>query len=478
VSAVTQPPRIPSVRAAGRGWSSDEIEAMASRWRFEILEGIGEGPRPVAGAVPATPEGVALLAALTSLPSPAILLAPDARAWRSVPPLPAGTLVALPPSLAHFAPVAEQLACVPRMLSDQHSSRARRGPSLIVLESPGVVLFTSGSSGTPRPVFRRMNALLAGVTARLEALGVESGDGIVAGVSLAHGYGLNTVLSSMVLGGPLGLLDPLDYRAALATLARLEFTSWSATAHFADVLSRCALTGPAIAPKICLVSGPISQAVFDAFRDRFGVPLRQNYSSSETGVIALDAAPPADVRPGTVGRPLAGVDVRIGNHPAEPSPPDEAGRVWVRSPWQMAGYGFPPAVERPGEVDGWWPTRDLGMLEPDGRLVLAGCIDDCIRTRDGRLVNLAIVASSLRTTGGVRDVAVVPVQSPAGASFGAVLECDSSVTLATLKERLSKALPPWAWPRDMVIVQSLPRLASGKPDRRSCSAMLRGHPSL
>jgi O-succinylbenzoic acid--CoA ligase len=135
-------------------------------------------------------------------------------------------------------------------------------------------------------------------------------------------------------------------------------------------------------------------------------------------------------------------------------------------------------VERPGDVDGWWPTKDLGMLEPDGRLVIAGRIDDCIRTREGRLVNLAIVANSLRTTEGVREVAVVPLQSPAGASFGAVLQCDPSVTLAKLKDRLSDALPQWAWPRDMVIVESLPRLPSGKPDRRSCSALLRGHSSL
>jgi long-chain acyl-CoA synthetase len=349
---------------------------------------------------------------------------------------------------------------------------------VIVLQCPGIVLFTSGSTGTPRPVFRRMNALLAGVMARLEALGVEAGDGVVAGVPLAHGYGLNTLLSSMVLGGPLGLLDPLDYRAALATLALPRFTCWSATAHFADLLGRCALTGPPSAPKFCLVSGPISQAVFDAFRDRFGVALRQNYSSSETGVIAVDAAPPAAVRPGTAGRPLPGVEIHIGDRPGEPSPPAETGRIWVRSPWQMAGYGFPPAVERPGDVDGWWPTRDLGMLAADGWLSVAGRIDDCIRTREGRLVNLAIVANSLRTTAGVREVAVVPLQSPAGASFGAVLQCDPSVTLAKLKDRLSDALPRWAWPRDMVIVESLPRLPSGKPDRRSCSALLRGHSSL
>ena len=470
-------PRIPSVLAARRWWSADEIEAMASRWRAAILDGVGDDGRPLAAALPATPDGVALFAALTSLPSPVILLAPDARVWNSGSPLPAGTTVVLPPSLAQFAPMVERLGCRPCVLAAQRNS-GRSGPPLMLLQSPGIVIFTSGSTGAPKPVFRSMNALLAGVRARLDALGLQAEDGTIAGVlSLAYGHGLTRLLSAMVLGGPLALLDPLDHRAALAAIALPEFTCWSATAHFADALGRCTLNGPAIAPKICLVSSPISQAVFDRFLNRFGVPLRQNYASSETGIIAVDASPAAAVRPGTVGRPLNGVELRIGNHPDEPTSPGENGRIWVRSPWQMAGYGFPPAVERPGDIDGWWPSRDIGMLDTDGRLVLAGRIDDCIRTREGRLVNLAFVANRLRTAEGVRDVAVVPLQSSAGASFGAVLECETSMTVAKLKERLGDALPHWAWPRTMAIVQSLPRLPSGKPDRRLCFDMLCGQPS-
>src|SRR5262249_26297792 len=159
--------------------------------------------------------------------------------------------------------------------------------------------------------------------------------------------------------------------------------------HFADVLGRCILTGPARVPRVCLISSPIARTVFDAFLDRFGVPLRQAHSSTETGPIALDDRPAADVRPGTVGRLLPGVDVHIGDEPGRPCASGESGRIWVRSPYCMAGYGFPPDVEPRGDVSGWWPTRDLGRMRHDGQLVLEGRIDDCIRTREGRLVNLA-----------------------------------------------------------------------------------------
>jgi acyl-CoA synthetase (AMP-forming)/AMP-acid ligase II len=461
------------VLAAGQWWSSDEIEAMASRWRVEILDSL-DGEAMPAGVVPATPEAVALIAALTSLPLPAILLSSDPSAWQIPLPLPAGTRVALLPSLAYLAPMVERQACVPLVLSAPHdAARRRRTPPLALLQSPGIILFTSGSTGAPKPVFRAMESLRAGVTARLDTLGLETGEGMIAGVSLAHGHGMTRLLSAMILGGPLGLLNPLDYRAGLAMLAMPEFACWSATAHFADVFSRCTLTAPAVAPRLCLLSSPISRAVFDAFQARFGVPLRQNYSSSETGPVAVDAAPAADVQPDSVGRPLPGVDIRIGEHPDTAAPAGETGRIWVRSPWLMRGYGFPPSMDGLGVVDGWWPTRDMGRWEADGRLVLAGRIDDCIRTREGRLVNLAFIASRFRAAVGVSEAVVVPLPSSSGASFGAVIECGPVVTVATLKDALSDALPSWAWPRMMAIVPSLPRLPSGKPDRQSCAALLR-----
>jgi long-chain acyl-CoA synthetase len=467
------PVRVPGVRAAGRWFSSDEIEATATAWHAEAAA-IGDGQRLVAAALPTTADGVALFAALTALPLPVLLLQADAGAWPGRA-WPRGTRLVLPPSLAHLAPSARALGGLPSVLADKPlAGGSRCRAPLRLLDSPGITFFTSGSTGAPKPVYRSLQRLLAGVRARLDALALRPGEGIITGVSLAHGHGITRILSAMALGGPLALLDPLDYRAALGTLALPGFGCWSATAHFADVLGRCALAGPAVAPRICLLSSPISRTVFDRFQARFGVPLRQNYSSSETGAIAVDAAAADEIRPGTVGRPLAGVELRCGARPDVPAPSGEAGRIWVRSPWLMDGYGFPAAVEPRDDVDGWWPTRDLGMLDEAGRLVLAGRIDDCVRTREGRLVNLAFVADSLRMARGVRDVAVVPIHGDAGASFGAVLECEPSVTVAALKAGVSDALPSWAWPRALAIVASLPRLPNGRADRRSCSALLRG----
>jgi acyl-CoA synthetase (AMP-forming)/AMP-acid ligase II len=220
------------------------------------------------------------------------------------------------------------------------------------------------------------------------------------------------------------------------------------------------------------VGTPLPPALHDAFLKRFGVPLRQGYSSTETGPICLDVGPPERIERETVGTPIQGVEVRVGDDPTQPFAPDRPGRIWVRGPGQMAGYGFPPAVERPGDVDGWWPTQDLGRLRADGYLVLAGRIDDAIRTRDNRVVNLAHVAASFGHLPGVREVVVMPIDGPGGRSFGAVVECDGLETAATLRAGLASVLPPWSWPRVIEQVAVLPRLPNGKPDRNACARLL------
>ena len=461
---------VPSVFSAGRWRTADELDAQARRWRAAAVEATGGQVRPIATAIPATPDGVALFAALSSLPVPLILLSPDVRAWPSLAPLPQGTPLLLAPGLEHLAAHALRMGCVPHVLPD-HARRAS-DPPLPLLHSPGVVIFTSGSTGAPKPVFRPMAALIAGAAARLDALGLESGDGIIAGVSLAHGQGVTLLISSMLLGGPFALLSPASHRAALATLAMPEFVLWRATAHFAAVLGRCELVRPPVVPRLCLLSNPISKDAFDAFLDRFGVPLRQGYSSTETGCIAVDAGPVAAVRRDTVGRPLAGVEVRVGDHPERPLAAGEVGRIWVRSPWQMAGYGFPPEAERRGAIDDWWPTQDLGRWTEDGQLTLAGRVDDCVRTREGRLVNFVDVADRLRELRGVRRVQVVPLEGPAGIAFGAVIECDPLTGLTALQQQVLEALPSWALPRKLALVPTLPLLPNGKPDRQACLAVL------
>jgi non-ribosomal peptide synthetase component F len=226
---------MPRVLARGRWWSADELDAIAWRWRAAAREALGDEARLVAAALPATPEGVALFVALSCLPSPLIALGPDPRFWRTEPGVPAGTPLALTPSMAHLVPEARERGLAPFVLPEPAGSRGAGAP-VVPLQGPGVVVFTSGSTDLPKPVFHPMTTLRRWVTARSLLLGLGPGAGTLIGVSLASAQGLNFLVASILLGGPLGLLDPLDHRAALEALARPEFECWRATPHFADVL--------------------------------------------------------------------------------------------------------------------------------------------------------------------------------------------------------------------------------------------------
>ena len=164
----------PDVLARGRFRSGDELDAMARAWRAAVLERCGETARPIAAALPASPEAVALFVARTSLPSPVILLPVDTRAWRIDRPIPVGTPIALLPSLAPLAPEADRFGLVPIVLPDP-SARPVTGVPLMPLAGAGVVLFTSGSTGPPKPLFHTRSSLLAWAGTRNDALGLARG---------------------------------------------------------------------------------------------------------------------------------------------------------------------------------------------------------------------------------------------------------------------------------------------------------------
>ena len=278
--------RMPDILAHGRWQSGDELDAIARGWLVVVRDTLDDSGRPVAVALPPTPEGVALLVALSSLPSPVILLPPDVRAWRTEPAIPLDTLLVLLPTLAHLAPDALKLGLTPVLLPE--ASPRGAGPPIDPFSGAGIVLFTSGSSGWPKPVFYPMATEVAWVRHRSRAMGLEPGAGVVMEASPAYAQGLSYLLTAILLGGPLALLDPRDHRLALATLADPAFQCWRASRHLVGALTSCVLTGPAIVPPVCFVSVPISQEVFDAFLERFGIPLRQAYSSTETGTVTLD----------------------------------------------------------------------------------------------------------------------------------------------------------------------------------------------
>ena len=466
-------PLPPPLVFQGQRWSTEALTGMAVGLRHALAGKLPRSARHLAMVMANRPPSIALLFALSSFPIPVVVLPPDMNPWRSDPPVPRDTCLVLLESDRELEADARSLDIDVAVIAEPDGPHGSTDAPPF-MTTPGFVLFTSGSTGRPRPVYRRTRALLDVSQALVAALGLRPGDGVITTLPLARAFGFNHgLMAAAVLGSPLALLDRFEHNGLLRLFASREYRYWAGTPMMADVLGRTRLPAAHAAPAICVAGGRVSSEVARRFLERFGVPLRQCYGTTETGTIAVDWVPAERVRSDTAGRVLTGVDVRIGDDPRAPVPASCSGRIWLSTPaYMMAGYGFPPDLEPPETVDGWWGTPDIGTLDARGSLAVSGRLDDCFRTSAGHLVDPASVAAALEGYPSVIDTAVVPLATPTGPALGVLIESAAPLRASDLRGHLARSLPVWSRPRVIETTAALPRLSSGRIDRRACIAIL------
>ena len=457
----------------GQLWSTDALTGMAVGLRHALDGERRRSSGRLAMVMANRPQSIALFFALSSFSVPLVLLPPDMKPWRSDPPLPRDTLLVLLGSERDLEAGARSLD-VPVAIIEESEPPGGSPDAPAFMTMPGLVFFTSGSTGRPRPVYRSTRALLDVSRALLHAFGLRPGDGVITTLPLARAFGLNHgLMVAAALGSPLALFDHFEHNGLLRLFGSGAYQYWAGTPMMADVLGRTRLSGRHPAPPVCVVGGRVSSEIARRFLERFGVPLRQCYGTTETGSIAVDGAPSEHVRSDTAGRPLAGVDVRIGDDPRVPLQAGHAGRIWLSTPaYMMDGYGFPPDLDLPETVDGWWGTPDVGVLDDRGALVVSGRLDDCFRTNAGHLVDPASVAAALDGYPSVIDTAVVPLVTLTGPALGVLIESTAPLRMTDLRGHLARSLPVWSRPRVIETISALPRLSNGRIDRRACIALL------
>jgi O-succinylbenzoic acid--CoA ligase len=163
------------------------------------------------------------------------------------------------------------------------------------------------------------------------------------------------------------------------------------------------------------------------------------------------------------GVPLDGVSVRLGDE----------GRVTLAGPVLMSGYRLAPELTAEALVDGWLVTNDVGAYDEAGRLVVRGRVDDVVITGGENVVTIE-VAARLMGHPAVSDVAVTGVPDDEwGQRLVAIVVPASSPppSLDQLRAWCRETLPAAAAPRQIVVVDDLPRLPSGKADRLAISRL-------
>ncbi len=334
-------------------------------------------------------------------------------------------------------------------------------------EELAVLLYTSGTSGRPKGAMLPHRALLANLeqTARIDPPVVAADDVVLLVLPLFHVYGLNAALGAVARCGATGLLverfDPVE---TLAELRRAGVTSvvgappmyvaWSMLPDVEGAFSsvRLALSGAAPLP------AQVQQRVLDVT----GHHVFEGYGLTETAPVLTTTLMSEVAKPGSIGRPVPGVEVRLLDERGATVEDGDPGEVVVRGDNVFLGY-WPDASGGPDD-QGWFATGDVALLDEDGDLHLVDRRQDLVLV-SGFNVYPREVEDVLLTHPEVAEVAVLGIAHPyTGEAVKALVvrTPGSRLTAEDVIVHAAGSLARFKCPTAVEFVPELPRGATGK----------------
>ena len=316
------------------------------------------------------------------------------------------------------------------------------------------VLFTSGTSASPKGVLLPRRAFLASAAAHDANLPFERGDRWLLMMPIAHAGGLSIVTRALSSRTAVVAIDSFDPERALSEIVRQRVTLVSVVPAMLSALLDHDRCGALKLPRAVLVGGAALPGELRARAARGGVRVLASYGLTETCSQICTQRPGdrLDLQRQDSGRPLRGVELRVVDR-----------RIQVRGPMLMAGY----AGAAPLTPGAWFDTGDEGELVADGTLVVKGRADDTIVT-GGENVHPAEVEDALRAQPGVRAVAVVGAPDARwGQVVTAVIVLEPVADVSAILDGASANLASFKRPRRVALVAALPLGHSGKVDRRA-----------
>lgn len=339
-----------------------------------------------------------------------------------------------------------------------------------------IILYTSGTTGRPKGVVLSHSNLRAQVESLTEAWGWTERDHILLHLPLHHVHGIVNVLTSALWNGAtceiLPRFRPVDVWERLArgeatlymavpTVYRRLIEAWDA----ADAETRVAWAAGARACRL-MVSGSAALPVptLGRWEAMTGHRLLERYGMTEIGM-GLSNPLLGERRPGFVGTPLPGVEVRLVDDDETVVEAGSPGQIQVRGPGMFAAY-WERAEETASSFtpDGWFRTGDLAVVEEGDYRILGRSSVDILKT-GGEKISALEIEDVLRSHPAVRDCAVVGVPDELWGDrvcAAVVLKPSTSASPRTLRDFTRERLAPYKVPKDVVMIDDLPRNAMGK----------------
>lgn len=343
-----------------------------------------------------------------------------------------------------------------------------------------VLLYTSGSTGLPKGVMLTYNNFQSNVDASIIHAQLQRRHHFLGIIPLFHSFGITAMmLAPIQLGALLIYLARFSPVATVNAIREHQASLIFGTPSMFGAIARLKDVKPEdFASIYAMITGaePLPAAIRQAFQSRFGVTLYEGFGMTETSpVISLNV--PQSNRPGSVGKPIPGAQIRIADENGQPLPVGQIGEIWVKGPMVMKGYhNLPDETLATLTADGYLKTGDLGQMDADGFLFVTGRKKEMIIIAGEKAYPREIEETLLRHPG-VAEAAVMGKKDPSrGEVIVAFVSPREGQTLQADQLRdfcREQGLAQWKCPREVIILPELPKSPTGKIVKRELAESLK-----
>ncbi|PUA79755.1 long-chain-fatty-acid--CoA ligase [Nocardioides currus] len=350
-------------------------------------------------------------------------------------------------------------------------------------DDTAVILYTSGTTGQPKGAELRHRNMLSNALASDALFGANADDPdtYLCVLPLFHSFGQTVIMNgAFAFGGTVVMLPRFEADPALKTMAKEEVTFFAGvpTMYWGllGALDDSGVDAKALAANLRVAAAggsALPVEVHKEFEKRFGVTILEGYGLSETSPVASFSPYGEEVRVGSIGVPIPGVEMRL----ISPEPGDwadadgEIGEIAIKGPNIMKGYYNRPDATADAIHDGWFRSGDLGRKDDDGHYYIVDRSKDMI-IRGGYNVYPREIEEVLLTHPGVSLAAVIGVPHEShGEEIKAVVirNKETELTEDELVEWGKEQMAGYKYPRIVQFVDELPMTATGKILKRELS---------
>jgi long-chain acyl-CoA synthetase len=335
-----------------------------------------------------------------------------------------------------------------------------------------VILYTSGTTGTPKGAELTHGNLGRNIDASIGLFSATAGDVIFGGLPLFHSFGqtcgLNTAISC---GATLTLLPRFDPATALEIIQRDGVTILEAvpTMYTALLQVPAGTSYDASSLRVCVSGGAaLPVEILRGFESAFGCIILEGYGLSETSPVATFNQADVGRKPGSIGTPIEGVEIRLLDSEGAEVASGEVGEIAIRGHNVMKGYWNRPDATAEAIQDSWFRTGDLARRDKDGFYFIVDRKKDMI-IRGGFNVYPREIEEVFYEHPAVAEVAVLGIPHPTlGEEVAAavVLKAGSTASPAELRDHVKERVAAYKYPRHVWFTDALPKGATGKIQKR------------